>query len=319
MLCNKDIISLSFILLHNSKRKTMNTIFENEPPEINRVELNLDELKNSKHEGTFNNIGVELLKEAGSYTCVVASILPVDKRAWSRDEAILGGLLVRLYKLLSALLDQTCQHRRDTTAVIGRLAFECVINIQFLIKNADPEMFEAFILYSLKHERRLRVTITENIEKRGGQVLPIEKRMLASIESSIKDSGVNIEDIKQEKWKNWSDSNLYIRANDVGLGKAYLGMISGPSQSVHGNWRDLQFYHLEEVENGYKPNLEWSMPRPQLLFAIGTITVDTLIKYLDYLIDNGQKQLCDKLLDLRERIVLADREHERYLSSRQNS
>ncbi|MHA7066831.1 hypothetical protein [Azospirillum argentinense] len=44
------------------------------------------------------------------------------------------------FKLLSLLLGQTCQEWRETTAIIGRLAFETLVNIRFLIANFSPEL-----------------------------------------------------------------------------------------------------------------------------------------------------------------------------------
>ena len=56
-------------------------------------------------EDQFNALTVELLVEVGSFVCVAASILPADTKRWSRDQAIYGGHMVRLYKLISALFD----------------------------------------------------------------------------------------------------------------------------------------------------------------------------------------------------------------------
>ncbi|PRG11815.1 hypothetical protein C6Q21_08515 [Burkholderia multivorans] len=102
-------------------------------PHIKRVEVSPEELTKFADEEDFTGLSVDLMIEQGSWTCLAASLLPGDTRKWDRDQAILGGLLVRSYKLASALLDQTCQHRRETTFVLGRLAFECMVNIQYLV------------------------------------------------------------------------------------------------------------------------------------------------------------------------------------------
>ena len=60
--------------------------------------------------------------EAGSYVCIAANILGADKK-WTRDQAAIGGNVVRLYKLFSAVLDQTVQNRRETSFILSRLAF----------------------------------------------------------------------------------------------------------------------------------------------------------------------------------------------------
>lgn len=42
---------------------------------------------------------------------------------------------------------------------------------------------------------------------------------------------------------------------------------------------------LEESDTGFGPELEWHNLRPQLLFAIGIVTVDMLENYLAWFFD----------------------------------
>lgn len=203
--------------------------------EINRCNIDEAIIRQFESEGEFMTLTVDLMIESGQYICLAACILPSDRKAWCLKEAILGGHLVRLYKLINALLDQTCQHRRETSVVFGRMAFECVINLKFLLKNASDELFESYVHYSLKHEKKLRDTILKNIETRGGETLQIEKRMLRSIDKSFLKSEATPEKINTQQ-RNWGGKNLYEKAKDVDLEKAYLAAIGGPSHSVHGNW-----------------------------------------------------------------------------------
>jgi hypothetical protein len=58
-------------------------------------------------EDDFNGLTVELLIEVGSFICLVGNLMPAKTKRWDRNQAILGGHLVRLYKLISTLLDQS--------------------------------------------------------------------------------------------------------------------------------------------------------------------------------------------------------------------
>ena len=135
-------------------------------------------------EDDFNELTVELLKEVGSFVCIAASALPADTKRWSRNQAIYGGHLVRLFKLISTLLDQTCQLRRETTFIVSRLAYETAVNLAYLIENGSNELFDDYIRYSLRQEKKLYELIETNIAERGGIRLPIEDRMLASISAA---------------------------------------------------------------------------------------------------------------------------------------
>ena len=125
---------------------------------------------------------------------IAACILGPDG-TWSRDQAAIGGNMVRLHKLFSNLLDQTVQRRRETSFISARLVFETIVTVQFLIQEFSPELIESYVSHSLAHEKRLLNDINDNIKARDGLVLPIEDRMMKSIErafASGKPSCVNV-------------------------------------------------------------------------------------------------------------------------------
>ena len=283
-----------------------------EVPTVTRVEVAPDTIREFVDEHAFTSLAVELLIEAGSYVCIAASFLPPPPHRWNRHEAVLVGHLARLYKLISAMLDQTCQHRGETTFIFGRLAYECIVNTLFLIKNDRPEVTVSYIEYSMRHEKRLRERILRNIALRGGEVLHIEERMLRSIESSAKRSGVNLDSINPST--NWGGKNLFEKAKDVGLEEAYLGAFAGPSHAVHGNWQDLLEYHLDSDEEGYTADLQWHLPRPQLLTTLAHLTVETLTVFFSDVLGEAGNQLAEKISDLRERICQFVHLHEDFLA-----
>jgi hypothetical protein len=57
----------------------------------------------------------------------------------TRDQATVGGNMVRLYKLLSAFLDQNVQKRFETNTIISRLAFETIVNAQYLAQRGRQQ------------------------------------------------------------------------------------------------------------------------------------------------------------------------------------
>ncbi len=242
-------------------------------------------------------------------------MLPHGRR-WSRNEAILGGHVVRLYKLISALLDQICQRRREIAFIIGRLAFECVVNLRFLLKNVDdPSVFTSYVTYSLKTERRLQDKIEERIANREGRVLPVETRMLNSIARVAKASGVRIEDASTSRPREWADKNIFEKAEAVGLGQAYLGTFRGPSASVHGNWMDLLEFQLDtnHDEGTFAPSFEWRNPRPQIAQTIAHLAVEAARDYFDYLGDGPLDFIDERFDELSSRIQQAMRAHEEFL------
>lgn len=283
-----------------------------EIPDVTRVEVDPESVRAFNDEHAFTGLAVDLLIEVGSYVCIAASILPPPPHRWNRHEAVVVGHLARLYKLISALLDQTCQHRRETSFIFARLAFECIVNTLFLMKNDQPEVTVSYIEYSMRHEKRLRDRIRSNIESRGGEVWHIEERMLRSIESAARRSGVDLDSINPPA--NWAGKNLFEKAKDVGLEEAYLGAFAGPSHAVHGNWQDLLEYHLDSDEEGYTADLQWHRPRPQLLTTLAHLTVETLTVFFTDAVGQAGNQLAEKMSDLRTRVAQFVDLHEEFLA-----
>lgn len=285
---------------------------------IKLTEIDTENLRTTNSESDFISVAVQLLIEAGSYVCVAASLMPADTKRWSRNQAIIGGTLVRLYKLISAILDQTCQHRGETAFVFLRLAFEAIVNVKFMIEKADPELFDRYVRNSLRHERRLFDLIQRNISDRGGVVLPIEARMLQSISRVVERAGLTVEELSPSEPASWG-GNLQQRAAAVGWEQTYLGMFGGPSQSVHGNWMDLVQYHLEppgkDESGGFEPSLGWTEPRPQPLLAIAKLTVQAVADFFAYVVGaENMTQIEPPLEALYRRIELVDQLHEDHMN-----
>lgn len=288
--------------------------------EIEAVAVEDEAIAAYTSEDQFNYLTVELLKEVGSFVCVAASILPADTKHWSRNQAVYGGHLVRLFKLISALLDQICQKRRETTFILARLAFETIVNLAYFVEYGSPELFEQYIRYSLRHEKRLHNRLTAKVAARGGIRLPIEDRMLSSIEAAAAKSNLSIADLSPDEPKSWGEGNLFQRAKAVGLDVIYLAASGGSSQNVHGNWMDLLEYHLEADDGeGFLPSLEWHRPGPQVGLAIAQMAAEVVARFFSLVKAFEEMQGLDiRLEDLARRIHRANVGHERFVTNRMN-
>lgn len=287
-------------------------------PNIERTPVDPEQLAAFSRESQFMRLAMDLLIEVGSWTCFAASVMGTSK-SWSRDRAAVGGNLVRLYKLIDSVLDQTDRGRDESMMMFARLMFETIVNIRYIIQNYSPALVDDYVKYSLRHERKLRDRIRSNIEARGGIVLPIEDRMIQSIERAAKAGGVSLDDASLLQKGPWGGKNVYDKAEAVGLGQMYLAGFGGTSHGIHGNWHELYSSHLEWDEaESFKPNFSWRRPRPQVHLALCLLVLDTLPIYLDFVIGAAWKDLIgEHLADLDRRIMLTSSAHENYLSAKQ--
>src|SRR3989339_2009285 len=105
--------------------------------EIERVPVDAATVEKYTRNGQFVGLSVELLKEVTALTTILACTNHLNDlkrpRNWSRNEAILSGLLVRVAKLNHGYLDQVCQHRGEIAGILFRPLMETLINLKFLL------------------------------------------------------------------------------------------------------------------------------------------------------------------------------------------
>ena len=282
-----------------------------------RTKVDIEEIKKFDSEEQFMSLAVDLLKEVGQITAILSCAYRLDERhnprKWTRNEAILGGLMIRINKLQSGLLDQICQKRLEISIILFRCLAESIINLKYLLKKNSEEIFDEYIEYSLREEKRLLNKITQNINRRGHE-LPIESRMKRSINLAFQTSSFSPTQVDETKWKPWGEK-IYKRAKSIDMEEAYFALFSLPSHAVHGNWQDLITYHLEYENGEFSPKTQWGYPRPQPLFVAALLSAEINRLYLDKIIPEctDKEQISKQLDDIILRIRVADEMHEQFL------
>jgi hypothetical protein len=293
--------------------------FSNEIADVEYVAVSADELATFQSEDDFLELVVRLMIEVGSYATIAACTLG-ESSTWDRDHAAVGGNMVRLLKLIHALLDQICQRRGEIVGLLLRLIFEAQVNIRFLILEFSPELIDSYIANSLKHERKLRDLIQGNIAERGGVMLPIEDRMLQSVSRTAKLAKLSLDEVSLKGERNWGGKNAFEKASRVGLDSIYLAAFGRGSNSVHGNWNEIAGHHLEYDDSSerFTPSTDWARPRPQLPLALGGLIVDTLKIYFEFMGGPAVAEELEPLLgNLSDRILQVTHAHEIYLGRKQ--
>jgi hypothetical protein len=292
--------------------------FQEAVKDIDRVPVDEANVKTFTRSSQYLELAFNLIRETAQWVTLFAGL---GGGMWNVRDAILGGHLVRLSKLLRSLLDNMDEDREEIAWVILRLNAECVINFRFLLLNAaEDTVFSSYLHFALQDDVRLLKRIAANVEARGGEVWPIEERMRRSIDRAFKESGVSPDQVPENRIRNWGDKNLYEKAVAVGLSEhAYSAIFGGASRSVHGGWLDLLRLHLtyDESSGLFEPQPAFTrMRQPQPLFAIAFMTIPALTDYIAYIGFQETAALLPQLTDLNDRIVSADRLHEEFMQKR---
>lgn len=286
--------------------------------EFPRTKVNVEEIRRFNTEDQFTALAVELLKEVAQITTLLACTYRLDNegnpKKWRRNEAIVGGLMVRISKLQGAFLDQICQNRLEIANIIERSLAEGIFNLIYLLKNSSDELFDEYIEYSLKTEKELLNRIRENIGNRGYE-LPIETRMISSIERVFNISCYPFEQVREKRRNPWGKS-IYNRLKDLGMENMYLVFVGLLSHSVHGNWQDLIDNHLEYQDGDFSPKISWGHARPQPIFTASILSIEAIKLYLDKIVEEcpDKDRIKELSNDVLIRIRMADELHEQFLN-----
>jgi len=255
-----------------------------------------------------------LFRETAILVILVSSILKSiddDNKALPRNQAICAGLLVRIMKFMGAVLSLMIDRVRDHGEVImatNRCIIESSINLKFFCDKASEQDFDLFVKSGLGPDKELFDNIQENISNRGHE-LPIETRMLRSINNLFRISGIS--DLTElDNIPRWKSYKAILRELD--LESAYASLQRIPSHLVHGTWPDLAMHHLEVIDDGFEPNLDSITPDSRLLCPTINLVLLSVKAYIEkYFSDvDGIAFITDKADDLIVRNNTVDQFHE---------
>ena len=173
-------------------------------------------------------------------------------------------------------------------------------------------MFDAYVESCLGPERELFERISANIADRGGEHLPIEDRMLSSLNRVCHASGKTIDQIDKKRGQ-WG-VNFRERLKVLGKEDLYLSLQRVGSHSVHGTWVDLMLNHLDESASGmYRPKTK-KRPGARDLTPTAFLVLDSVSSYVQiYWAGVGEASLLSSTIaDLQKRIREFEAIHEAF-------
>lgn len=265
-------------------------------------------------EGDFTNLAFELFKEAACLTSVVSCSYKTElptKFPWERNQAICAGLLTRTVKFMLAVGRLYASgDSAEVSLALCRSILESATNVRFLLLKNSQELFDKFVLFSLTPERRLFDEIQINIQARGGTILPIEQRMLESIEKTRAVSNVRLEDAPT-KFTNWG-GDLLQKLQQLKIANRYTPHQRVMSHSVHGDWVDLMFFHLSHEAGQFGPNPDSCPEEPALFLPTSFVVLEAATDYLQHYYPSATDStlLQKRISDLTDRIKRVVQAHE---------
>jgi len=272
-------------------------------------------------EEPFAREAFECLTELAQSVAVTASIVPLDEngqpRGLTRDEAIVSGLMVRCMKLQFGLLSATSEQKMELLNLSIRSVVETAVNLRYLLEFGTSEVFERFVRYSLRTDKKLYEQIHADIAARGHEI-PFERRIIDGVERAFEAAGVKLEAVDAAARWNWSAGGVWGRFEALGMRDLYVPLFGTQSHYLHGNWHDLWAYHLTSREDGFVVDTTFGAIRPQPLI-LGTLVLgDASIRYLQKVVPHSLDRdvLEDRLAFCIEKVRLIGERYEAFRARR---
>lgn len=205
-------------------------------------------------------------------------------------QAVLRGSLHRCCRLMLSIGKLT-QNRQcaETVQIIDRAIVETAVRVQWLCNHPEPDVgFRQYLADGLRYDTFLEDRIRINVEKRGGQPQPRERRMLRSIERCRRTAEMTREQV-ESRAAGLPSFEIVLR--DLGYtDEHYIAFQRVLSHAVHGTWSDLIFHYIVERDDGGFDlvDVDRAVPRP-IQFTLPALTVTNALEdCFNFLIGNSQ-------------------------------
>lgn len=245
------------------------------------------------------------------YLLIAAGLVPTIRRT-KVERGVLIGHMVRIYKLYDTYLHLIVERRGEMAFIIVRAFTESLINLRFLIRFGNEELIRTFQIASLAYEKKLWDEIQS---RKHDPILPIEERMLSSIEKTFARATVDLDSVSFED-RNWGES-AYRKAQQTDLINLYEFGFRTASHFVHGTWHELEFHHLRESGDDYEPAPDYTPPKPQMIEAISVSCLEVAGDYLPHIVGDSASEIVDRLDAMKNWFVGMVSEHEKFIGQRQ--
>lgn len=273
-------------------------------------------LRECTGKSSFSPLAFELYKETLRALAVCSHLYvstSTEEASLPRNQAICAGLLVRIAKFMTAVASLVADDpdRADVVFALNRSITESATDLRYLLAKNEERAFGQFVKAGLASEREPYELIRRNIAARGGKALPIERRMLNSIEKVFQRSAMAMDDVPR-KVTNWA-GGLRSRLIAIGEGDAYPMLQRLPSHAVHGTWVDLLQHHLADAgDGGFRPDPTWSRVDTRLMLPVCVLVLVAARTYLRAFF-RGRRELellLERIDDLMRRIMAVEQAEE---------
>lgn len=200
-------------------------------------------------------------------------------RGLTLDEAVNGGLLVRLTKLLRALFDSTQTEDSEAHQILARCAAETAINLRWLLRFGEPEHYKRFRADAFV--ALLRTADKVEPDHEDPVVRATGERVSETVARELHDAGLERSDVPRRVGQ-WGGT-LRQRFEALDESGLYDAFFATHSDYVHGSWHELCTFHLRRANNGYELDLTYGGLTPPAMYETSRLVFRAIQDYVDHM------------------------------------
>ena len=258
--------------------------------ELPPIAVDFGELAEADDRYPFDRVGWEFIARAGRLSELVVEATGTvsaeagesqnGQRPLTLDEAVVGGLLVRVAKLLRGLFDSTQSDESEAHHILARCAVEAVVNMRWLLQGNNPEEYRRFRADSFVTWLKWLDEVTDSPVNNDEVARAIHERVERHIEAELRAAGLTREDIPKAPGS-WGRGSFRQRLEDLGLERLYLSMFATHSYYVHGSWHELRTFHLRGGPDGMELELDYGELAPPVSYETAAVSLRGMRDYVE--------------------------------------
>ena len=247
-----------------------------------RIELDLSALDQATSPDPFYSAADDLLKRAAGLASMLVAFTgeSAENKILDRDQAVIGGLLVRASKLYPALRE-AASSESETHHILARCIVETMINLRYLVAKDDPTLFERFVADSYAPQLHWKRRVADQNAAAGRTDDFLYEQAAGFIDQGLSIAGVD-ESAVPSAPQSWA-GNLRQRFEFLGLDGWYGTLFAMPANYVHGTWHEISTFHVRTVDGGFELDATFGGITPNALYSTCDITFGGLLAYLEYM------------------------------------
>jgi hypothetical protein len=204
---------------------------------------------------------------------LVSSVQRTLRRTGSRldvDQAVVGGLLVRLLKQTRALFGSAADQESETHLILSRSIGETAITLRWLVRHAKPDSFRRFRADSFVYFRDFLARA--RAEESTGTAETTARLIEEKAEHELAAAQVGWDDVPARSGS-WGP-DVRQRFETFKQGWVYETLFAGHSSYVHPSWHEIRTFHIACDNDGAELDMTCGGLAPIVAFVVGRLVAE---------------------------------------------